>query len=520
MVIYNSGDSELLIQTLSDNLKSSKAIFDKINRGTQHLNSVIDSGTLSGAAYRAGQSLFQSYISPMIQKLNSAISDIQGDLDSYKRAEQKVRVLAPHLDEALLTQKLNNTNQLIRLVEQKIEEDKQVIQKFMSSGFEGVATGLAELPALDGQLDNLKSLKHDYEKKLRGLQEFSSSTSSLFTDSLQAFKYALQGVDMINHSRVSADGTITFPAETNMSWLKNLQGEKFSSSLSEAKKDIKPENIEVKWTVMNGAGKQFPLIYVNGKLDKEKTSEARWAMTKMGWANFKKLAPGVLAELLCINDFKTLLDPKSSFAQNGMSLFSILLTFVPATKAVELAKAMKAAKMLEAGGNTLVDLEKISKVAGLTESETKAFSKIISSEKLTKVENSTIIKVNDAEKVNSSFPKDYQPPYKPGTIVQEIELNETSKVGDFVRVYTEGKTTPAGGWVMLRKDVENLTPEQIQSKFALPFKPTNEVDVILPKGAKVRQGIANEAFGYEGGGLQFDLNGQRLGEFINPRTIK
>lgn len=58
MVIYNSGDSDLLIQTLSDNLKSSKEIFDKINQGTQHLNSVIDSGTLSGAAYRAGQSLF------------------------------------------------------------------------------------------------------------------------------------------------------------------------------------------------------------------------------------------------------------------------------------------------------------------------------------------------------------------------------------------------------------------------------------------------------------------------------
>lgn len=520
MVIYNSGDSDLLIQTLSDNLKSSKEIFDKINQGTQHLSSVIDSGTLSGAAYRAGQSLFRAYISPMIQKLDSAIADIQGDLNSYKSADQTVRVEGSHLDKAQLMQKLDNTNRLIQLVEQKMEEDKKVIQKFMSSGFEGVAQGLAELPSLDGQLDNLKSLKHDYEKKLSALQTFSSSTSSLFTDSLQAFKFALQGVEVINQSKASADGTISFPVGANMSWLKNLQDEKFGSSLSKVKKEIKPENIEVKWTAMNGAGEQYPLIYVNGKLDKEKTSDARWAMTKMGWANFKKMSPEVLAELLCINDFKTLLDPKSSFAENGMSLFSILLTFVPETKAVELVKAMKAAKMLEAGGETLVDLEKISKVAGLTESETKAFSKVIGTEKLTKVENSSIIKVKDADKVNSSFPKDFQPPYKPGTIVQEIELNETSKVGDFVRVYTEGKTTPAGGWVMLRKDVENLTPEQIQKKFALPFKPTNEVDVILPKGAKIRQGIANQAFGYEGGGLQFDLNGQRLGKFINPRTIK
>lgn len=233
MVIYNSGDSDLLIQTLSDNLKSSKEIFKRINKGTQHLNSVIDSGTLSGAAYRAGQSLFQAYISPMIQKLGSAIADIQGDLNSYKSADKTVRAEGTHLDEAQLMQKLANTNQLIQLVEQKIEEDKKVLQKFMASGFEGVAQGLAELPNLDGQLNNLKHLKQDYEKKMSALQTFSSATNSLFTDSIQAFKYALQGVDIIKQSKASSDGTITFPAGANMSWSSNLQGVKFGSKLAD-----------------------------------------------------------------------------------------------------------------------------------------------------------------------------------------------------------------------------------------------------------------------------------------------
>jgi hypothetical protein len=91
----------------------------------------------------------------------------------------------------------------------------------MSSGFEGVATGLAELPGLDGQLNSLKELKHDYEKKLKALREFSSSTSSLFTDSLQAFKYALQGVDIINQSKANVDGTITFPPGADMSGVQN-----------------------------------------------------------------------------------------------------------------------------------------------------------------------------------------------------------------------------------------------------------------------------------------------------------
>lgn len=73
---------------------------------------------------------------------------------------------------------------------------------------------------------------------------------------------------------------------------------------------------------------------------------------------------------------------------------------------------------------------------------------------------------------------------------------------------------------MREEDIKDLTPEQIQQKFALPNKPTDKVDVILPKGAKIREGTANEAFGFEGGGTQFDLNGQRIGKFINSRPLQ
>ncbi|MCT0015473.1 DUF4258 domain-containing protein [Lactococcus lactis subsp. lactis] len=381
MVIYNSGDSELLIQTLTDNLKSSKEIFDKINRGTQHLNSVIDSGTLSGAAYRAGQSLFQTYIAPMIQKLDSAISDIQGDLDSYKKAEQKVRTLSSHLDEALLTQKLDNTNRLIQLIEQKMEEDKKVIQKFISSGFEGVASGLAELPGLDGQLNNLKELKHDYEKKLCALQEFSSSTNSLFTDSLQAFKYALQGVEVINQSRASVNGTITFPPGADMSWSSKLQNEVFSSKLSKIKNN-KSDKIEMKWVKLNGLAGKYPQVYVNGKLDKSKTEVLAKIIMKLRWKEAKDASPELLAELLGYNDFKVLNDPDAPVSKQALSFLSLLLTYFPATKAAEIYKAFKAAKMLEAGGDMAVDLAKISKATRLTAKESKALEDIWKSNKI------------------------------------------------------------------------------------------------------------------------------------------
>ena len=425
MVIYNSADSDNLIQALSANIKTAKAVFDKVKQGTQHLSSVIDSGTLSGSAYRAGQSLFQTYIIPMIQKLDSAIDDIQSDLDNYKKAEQHVRALDSHLDENYLKGMLNNTNQMIQLIEQKIQEDKKVMEKLANLHFDELVKGLQEIPGLEQQLDNMKQLKYDYEKKIQALQTFASSTNSLFTDSLQAFKYALQGVDIINQSKASVDGTITFPAGADMSWSSKLQNEKFSSNLIKETK-TKADKIEVKWTAINGAGEQYPLIYVNGKLDKEKTANARWAMQKMGWANFKKLAPEVLAELLCINDVKTLLDPNSSFAQDGMSLFSILLTYFPASKAVKLAKAMEATKMLKAGGNTLVDLEKISKVAGLTESETKAFGKVISSENLANVGKAKI----------------------PSGVVGASERFSESAIGDYVKTMGANYT---------QKDINELT---------------------------------------------------------------
>ncbi|KSU20715.1 hypothetical protein M20_1345 [Lactococcus lactis subsp. lactis] len=207
-----------------------------MDKGSRHLDSVIDSGTLSGAAYKAGQTMFQTYIFPMIKQLKSAINDIQNDLTSYKTADSQIKSVSNRIDEAQVKAMLANTNQLIALVEQKMRDDKDLIKSFTEKGLSGAITGLSELPGLEGQLDNLKSLKHDYQKQLEAIQTFSFSTNSLFTDSLEAFKYALQGVEIINQSKANVDGTITFPAGADMSWSSKLQAEKFSSQPTEKDK--------------------------------------------------------------------------------------------------------------------------------------------------------------------------------------------------------------------------------------------------------------------------------------------
>ena len=125
-----------------------------------------------------------------------------------------------------------------------------------------------------------------------------------------------------------------------------------------------------------------------------------------------------------------------------------------------------------------------------------------------------------ADEVNAIF-KDtmgYEPPYKPGTKVTEIELIENET---YVRVYDKVNSRMQGGWVMKAEDIAGLTPEEIQNKFALPTTPKYICDVNLEAGTKLRVGEVNPLFGFEGGGQQYDLiiNGKNVGTFTNERMI-
>ncbi|MDD3205239.1 MAG: hypothetical protein PHS74_05830 [Lachnospiraceae bacterium] len=100
-----------------------------------------------------------------------------------------------------------------------------------------------------------------------------------------------------------------------------------------------------------------------------------------------------------------------------------------------------------------------------------------------------------------------------------VELTQNTKPGEFVRVYDNVNSGQAGSWIMKGEDIAGLTPQQIQNKFALPTTPTHVTDVTLEAGTQLRIGTANGLFGYEGGGTQFDMMGQRVGEFTNGRLL-
>ena len=137
-----------------------------------------------------------------------------------------------------------------------------------------------------------------------------------------------------------------------------------------------------------------------------------------------------------------------------------------------------------------------------------------------KSDNFTTLRKVTAEETNSWWKNVMgydNPPYKPGTIVKEIELTKDST---FVRVYDGEVSGMYGGWVMKAEDIAGLTPKQIQDKFALPSVPKYVVDVKLTKGTTIRTGIVNPLEGWgNGGGVQYDLMGKRIGEFLNPREL-
>ncbi|MZP30835.1 hypothetical protein GTO91_14040 [Heliobacterium undosum] len=109
-----------------------------------------------------------------------------------------------------------------------------------------------------------------------------------------------------------------------------------------------------------------------------------------------------------------------------------------------------------------------------------------------------------------------KPPYKSGTTVYLIRLTHGT---NFVRVFPDSDSGRIGGWVMERSDIIDgkgnyLPAAVIKDKFALPNLPARVCTVTLEQNDVIECGIAGPIEGWgAGGGVQFDMLGQRIGIF-------
>ena len=102
------------------------------------------------------------------------------------------------------------------------------------------------------------------------------------------------------------------------------------------------------------------------------------------------------------------------------------------------------------------------------------------------------------------------PPYTTKTVVQDVTLTEDVVL---VRVYDGEHSFLEGGWLMRPEDINGLTPKEIQIKYALEYEPVYIGEVRLQAGDRIRVGEVGPNFGYEGGGIQIDLQQQWIGDF-------
>ena len=107
-----------------------------------------------------------------------------------------------------------------------------------------------------------------------------------------------------------------------------------------------------------------------------------------------------------------------------------------------------------------------------------------------------------AEVANKPFS---QPAYAKGTTVTQYRTTMKQK---FVRVFNSKNGNSAQGkWMMKESEIQGLSPEQIQERFALPGQnaPSEMVEVEVPAGTLMQVGYAGTNAWGTGGGVQFEV---------------
>jgi len=117
-------------------------------------------------------------------------------------------------------------------------------------------------------------------------------------------------------------------------------------------------------------------------------------------------------------------------------------------------------------------------------------------------------KVRNADELNTiSRAAGREPEWLPRSEVLEGILNRNEK---FVRIHNE--KNEAGFWLIKEESVRGLTPLQIKEKLALPTFPTHISHLKVPKGTKIRRGLANSVFDGTAGAMQYEIVGAELKE--------
>lgn len=231
MVKYVSADSAALIQGLTTNIAAAKGITKQLSSGSQYLINSVGGEQLSGAAYNAGQGLFQELILPTIDRVGSAIDSLKDELGKYQAADGTVSRWAV-IDEAIQQALIDSYKRQIAIIDFQIESSKKLglVGKLAKSALEAIAYNNQRLE--QARKDIQEKIREEQEK-LEALVEFQAETSGLFQDSLNQLKIGMQAVEILSFTTVNPEtGAYKLPDGFDSSWFTSVK----STSVTEVRK--------------------------------------------------------------------------------------------------------------------------------------------------------------------------------------------------------------------------------------------------------------------------------------------
>lgn len=228
-LIYIPGDANQVETQLTSDLQMSEDFLNRLKEATSHLTTIVGGGKLDGKAYKKGLGLMQDCVLPTIQHTTSAIDGIKQDLSSFSRAKWGMP------NEPLYEDKLNA--HIAELEAQKAAQAalSAVYQSHILSLIAGpvgaaVDQAIHQFTDAKNQLNSwgnsVEEEIHKTKEKLSKLRQFNSQTNHLFHDSVSNLKVAMQGVMVLNGSKINSDGSYSLPKDKKLNLdLKKMGGE-------------------------------------------------------------------------------------------------------------------------------------------------------------------------------------------------------------------------------------------------------------------------------------------------------
>lgn|GEM_PF-3534187 len=186
---YDSGESEGMTTALSANLTAASAVLVELEGASDRLLADLGTGELSGQGYSAVGALFTWIIAPCITRAKAELDAIQGELDAYVLADEKVSRFGVLQEDGLKVQIVATRNQR--------DATEQLIEFNISTGdIFAAAPGLSgALQLKNAQLElvlaQLEKDLRDLEDRLGALRAFASATQGLFRDGVTQLEAAI-----------------------------------------------------------------------------------------------------------------------------------------------------------------------------------------------------------------------------------------------------------------------------------------------------------------------------------------